>query len=128
MDSKTERLSLYFNAVAEIVDSHGISIEIYKYIRNQMTDFFRRVESKTDDVELLISGSSYDNLHMTRLIKSESGEQAFLPQTDFDYMIIHKKMPVLLATDKEAYLKARGYFGTPASIETSRLCENFRIR
>lgn len=62
-----------------------------------MAEYLQKIESLTDEVALQQSGSSYDNLHMTRLLKTESGEQIFVPTTDFDFNVVLKKL--LIAVD-----------------------------
>ena len=98
MAARNERFNLFCRAVVAIVDSHGLTSQIYNYIREKMGEYLQKIESLTDEVALQQSGSSYDNLHMTRLLRTESGEQIFLPTTDFDYNIIFKKL--LLAVNE----------------------------
>ena len=80
-----------------------------------MGEYLKKIESLTDEIKLQQSGSSYDNLHMTRLLKTESGEQIFVPATDFDYNIIFKKLLIALneadACSGTEKLPASEYFG-----------------
>ena len=96
--ARNERFNLFCRAIVAIVNSHRLTSQIYNHIREKMGEYLQKIESLTDEVALQQSGSSYDNLHMTRVLQTESGEQIFLPTTDFDYNIIFKKL--LLAVNE----------------------------
>lgn len=112
MAARNERFNLFCNAIVAIVNSHGLTSQCYDYIRAKMGEYLRKIESLTDEVKLQQSGSSYDKLHMTRLLQTATGEQIFVPTTDFDYNIIFKKL--LLALN-EADASGSGTKKRPAS-------------
>lgn len=69
MAARNERFNLFCRAIVAIVNSHGLTSQIYNYIREKMGEYLQKIQSLTDEVALQQSGSSYDNLHMTRLLR-----------------------------------------------------------
>lgn len=100
MAAGNERFNLFCSAIVAIVDSHRLTAQFYNYLREKMGEYLQKIESLTDEIALQQSGSSFDNLHMTRILKAESGEQIFVPTTDFDYNIIFKKLLIALNETK----------------------------
>ena len=100
MAAGNERFNLFCSAIVAIVNSHGLTAQFYNYLREKMGEYLQKIESLTDEIALQQSGSSFDNLHMTRILKAESGEQIFVPTTDFDYNIIFKKLLIALNETK----------------------------
>lgn len=114
MAASNERFNLFCNAIVTIVNSHGITSKVYSHLREKMGEFLQKIESLIDEVSTQQSGSSYDNLHMTRLLKVESGEPIFVPSTDFDYNIVLKKLLIAVNDgdlDAKTDRSSLAYFG-----------------
>ncbi|XP_028516357.1 uncharacterized protein LOC110244119, partial [Exaiptasia diaphana] len=94
-----ERFDLFCHAIVTIVNSHELTSKVYNHLREKLGEFFQKIESLTDEVSIQQSGSSYDKLHMTWLLKDESGELIFVPATDFDFNIVLKRL--LIAVEDE---------------------------
>ena len=51
-------------------------------------------EKSKDEVEIIQTGSSYDDLHMCRNVSTYEKNIIFYPTTDFDFMMVYRKFTV----------------------------------
>ncbi|KAK3089551.1 hypothetical protein FSP39_004526 [Pinctada imbricata] len=79
-----------------IIQEHEPTKSAFRMIREGMLKFTELLQDKSDGEALVVqTGSSYDGLHLSRLLQSTSGKHIFYPSIDFDFMMIYRKYEIL---------------------------------
>lgn len=58
-------------------------------IRNRMITFTEMLKTKVDGIDIIQAGSSFDELHMTRVLDKPETQRKFFPDIDFDFDLVY---------------------------------------
>ena len=96
MGSETNKLlGTFANSLSLLIKEHPQTNVVFETLRAKFRLFGDLVHKQSGgNVDVIQTGSSYDDLHFCRNISELEGKKQFFPPTDFDLMMICKEYPV----------------------------------
>ena len=96
----TAPLGIFAKALSLLIKQHEPTNTVFERIKDGFLLFVKYLNEKSK-VEGLVAqtGSSFDDLHLCRLLEVGNGRHKFFPPIDFDFMILYTKYEILDKTD-----------------------------
>ncbi|XP_060083051.1 uncharacterized protein LOC132562330 [Ylistrum balloti] len=89
MEPDHQVLGVYADAVRTLIKNHSHTKITLMLLRDRFQLFADRLKAQLKGIEVIQVGSSYDDLHLTRLFKKDDGSDLFFPEVDFDFDMIY---------------------------------------
>ncbi|XP_033736071.1 uncharacterized protein LOC117324371 [Pecten maximus] len=89
MEPNHQVLGVYADALTTLIKNHDLTKTAMKFLRNNFQLFADKLKAQVQGIDVIQVGSSYDDLHLARLLKSEEGSYQFFPEVDFDFDMIY---------------------------------------
>lgn len=94
--STNSTLGIFADCIALLVKEHEPTKTVFELIRQRFLNFVEKL-NKISAGEGTVSqtGSSFDDLHLSRLLTNSSGKSVFYPPIDFDFMMSYVAYKIL---------------------------------
>ncbi|XP_062602066.1 uncharacterized protein LOC134263699 [Saccostrea cucullata] len=95
-------LGIFCDCVDILIQEHEPTKTVFEIIRSRMVRFVEILKEKSKgEGDVAQTGSSYDGLHLSRLLQLSSGKNVFYPPIDFDFMMTYVNYRILDKSDDE---------------------------
>lgn len=82
-------------ALSLLIKEHEPTKIIFERFKSQFRNVCDKIREKSkDEVKIIQTGSSFDDLHMCRHVSFDEKDVLFFPATDFDVMLVYTKFTV----------------------------------
>ena len=96
MGISVKTLGIFSNCIDIIIQEHEPTKTVFELIRQRMITFVELLtEKSTGDGYVAQTGSSFDGLHLSRLLETSAGKYVFYPPIDFDFMMTYVNYTIL---------------------------------
>ncbi|OWF38558.1 uncharacterized protein LOC110466147 [Mizuhopecten yessoensis] len=88
MEPDNQVLGVYADALTTVIKKHDLTTMTMELIRTRFQLFTDLLNAQVEGIEVIQVGSSYDDLHLTRVL-DHNGSHVFFPELDFDFDMIY---------------------------------------
>lgn len=94
--STNSTLGIFADCIALLVKEHEPTKTVFELIRQRFLNFGEKLhEISAGEVSVSQTGSSFDDLHMSRMLTNSCGKAVFYPPVDFDLMMSYVTYKIL---------------------------------
>lgn len=89
MEPDSKVLGVYADALTTVIKNHQLTSISMDLIRKRFRQFADLLSSRVNGIDIIHVGSSYDDLHLMRILENSQGKPRFFPEGDFDFDMVY---------------------------------------